>query len=166
MTEAPPERAPIGRGEIARTILLALGGSTVVVGLLVVALSAGGLGEIAQGVLLGHLLAHGVTATWLLGALITFHLSWRALMVGTVGAFPIRVLLLGGAIALLVTQFHVHLAAMTLSLLASMVYGLFVEGWTFNALGKLNEFEAREAASGSDPSPEPVAGESPSDGPC
>ena len=140
------ESTPPARPQIVRTVLLAMGGASVVVGILVVALSACGLSKVSEGILLGHLLAHAVTASWLLGALLTYHLSWRAFMVGTIGAFPLRLLFLGGGVALLVTQFEVHALSLTLSMLGSMVYGFVVEGWTFNTLAKLHEAENHGAS--------------------
>ena len=58
-------------------------------------------------------------------------------MVGTVGATPIRMLVLIGVLILLVTQFEMNAGALVGSMLATMVFGFFVEGWTFNTLTKL-----------------------------
>ena len=110
---AEPNVPAADRRSIARTICLTLGIWTLLNGVLVVALAASGEDRISMGILLGHLIAQGGTASWVIGALLTFRSSNLAFMVGTVGATPLRLLFLVLVLILLVTQFKVHVASLT-----------------------------------------------------
>jgi hypothetical protein len=136
---------PEARARVTRRSLVALGGATVAVGVLALALQQGGRADLAVAVVLGHLLGQGITLTWVAGALWTWSGGHSALMVGTVGAFPLRMLLLVVGVGVAHLQ-ELHMGGVVFSILATQALGHVIEGYAFVALADATRAEVDAGA--------------------
>lgn len=145
-----PSGGQIARRRIARVALAVLGVATALTGAACLAWGAQDRGDLAAAVLLGHLLGQAVTATWVVGALVTFRGSHGAVLFATVGAFPLRLLLLVLGVGLAHLR-GLHMGGVVFALLATQVLGHGIEAWVFRALADATPTAGGPGADGSTP---------------
>jgi hypothetical protein len=137
-----PQVAPTDRARIARRATLGLAIPAAVAASVVAGLFAAGHRGPALGVTLGAGAALLITASWVVGALATFHRSGAALLGFTVGLWPVRI-----ALIVLTAAAGMILAAEPISLVLSMVvthvWGHVVEATTLDALAQAGRAAAK-----------------------
>lgn len=148
-----PQVAPADRARIARRATLGLALPAALAAVAAAALAAAGHRGPAIGVGLGAGTGLAITASWLLGALVTFHRSGGALMGFTVGLWPLRIALLF-LTAAAGTLLQAEPISLVLSLLATHIWGHVVEALTLDALAQA----ARRSAAASAPPGDPPRG--------
>ena len=101
-----------------------------------VALASRGQASASEALLVGHLLGHALTLSWLVPALWAFDRDSRTLLQATLGMSPIRIvtgvgLLIGAAVVLRLPE-----VPLVLAYVATHVYGHVVEHLTLRALAE------------------------------
>lgn len=140
-----PQVAPTDRARIARRASFGLALPAALATSVVAGLFAAGHRAPAIGIALGAGAALVITASWLLGALLTFHRSGGALLGFTVGLWPVRIaLIVVTAAAGMILQ--AEPISLVLSLVVTHVWGHVVEATTLDAL-----VQAGKAARTQDP---------------
>ena len=90
---------------------------------------------LASGLLGGHLVAQGLTLSWLVAALLAFGATPTKLFGLTIGLSPLRFAVATLAV-LAAARYSAHPAAFVLSLFGTHVLGQGVEAYAFGALGR------------------------------
>jgi hypothetical protein len=130
-----PPVAPADRARIARRAALGLAAPAALAAATAAGLLAAGHHGPAIGVALGAGAALVITASWVVGALATFHRPGAALLGFTIGLWPLRI-----ALIVLTAAAGMILAAepvsLVLSLVVTHVWGHVVEAATLGALAR------------------------------
>lgn len=119
------------RRVVSRAIAL-LGAATVLALLANLGLYRLDRGRAAEALLLGHLIGHAITLSWLLGAIYSF--DKRDALSLTLGLSPLRMMTAAAAIVGAVAAFDYLELPLVLSYLATHVYGHVVEAVTLRDL--------------------------------
>lgn len=130
-----PAVPPADRARIARRAALGLTAPAALAAATAAGLLAAGHRGPALGVALGSGAALVITASWVVGALATFHRSGNALLGFTIGLWPLRI-----AVIVLTAAAGMILAAepisLVLALVVTHVWGHLVEALTLDALAR------------------------------
>lgn len=126
----PADRARIARRAVLWSTFPVLVGAVVTAGLVSTDHRAVALG-VAIGVATGLLL----TATWVVGALVTFHRRGDLLLLATLGLWPVRIIILF-LVAALGWYVEAEPFSLVTALFATHVYGHVVEAHALDALAR------------------------------
>lgn len=157
-TRAAVRLRPGAKARVAGFALSLSGAATVVcAGLALLYLQAGHPRH-ALGVFLGHVAAQLVTATWLVGAILSFDRGTQEFMRATLGMSPLRLLVLVTVVVAGVLLTEADHVALFLSLIGTHVYGHVVEGLVLGRLRSERDGPGSEEPSApNDAAPSPEA---------
>lgn len=132
--EPTPRLRPGARSEIGQRTLLVLLLPTLAAIWLAVFLDRAGRIDAGRSLLIGHVLGQVVTATWLVGALLTYTDTTNSYFRSTIGLSPFRFMIVLGVLGVVTATTYVEPAPLFFAFMLTYMYGVGVEWWTARGL--------------------------------